>query len=473
MRFRTRIMLYVMLLLTLTFGLGGSILIFESFNTNLEDGRESAMASYRMAVGTLKIVAETGVRVGREESVNTLSQLDSQEEVGWLCMRLSDERGSIYESGAAKTLLRDIAVADTGQCITFLWEEPEKGRLLQISGQLKLGEDILTLDMLFDISSIYEARASQLSTYKWVFAAAVALGAAMSWFMAGVITKPLEELSSTTKKIAEGDLSCRADESCGGEVGSLAADFNAMTEKLAGNIDELREAMRRQEEFMGSFAHELKTPMTSIIGYADLLRSGQLSEQEKQEAYNYIFNEGRRLESLSFKLLDLLVLKKRDFSLRLCALKQILQSVRRTAAPALQGQGIDLMCHADEGAVYLEPDLVKSLLINLIDNARKAIDGAGKIAVRMRLCTDGVEIQVVDNGRGMEADQLERITEAFYRVDKSRSRAQGGAGLGLALAREIVALHNGNMRFESVPGRGTRVTVFLKGGETGGKEEKA
>lgn len=473
MRFRTRIMLYVMLLLALTFGLGGSILIFESFNTALESGREASLASYRMAVGTLSIVAETGSWSGGEEIIHTLSQLDSQEGAGWSALRLSDGAKPIHESGADARFLRDIVKTnEVGQCITLLWDEPEKGHFLQVSGQLKVKENILTLDMLFDMSPIYKERDTQLRIYKWVFLVAVLLGTEMSWLMAGFITKPLEKLSATTKKVAAGDLSCRADEDYGGEIGSLATDFNAMTQKLEENIGQLRETMRRQEEFMGSFAHELKTPMTSIIGYADLLRGRRLSENEQREAANYVFNEARRLESLSLKLLDLLVLKKKDFALRPCSPKQMLISVRRTIAPVLRGRDIELLCHADDGLLYLEPDLTKSLLINLIDNARKAMDGPGKIAVCMKLCPGGVEIKVIDNGRGMEPEEIARITEAFYRVDKSRSREQGGAGLGLSLTREIVELHNGDMRFESVPGRGTRVTVFLKGDEVSEEEDE-
>lgn len=113
----------------------------------------------------------------------------------------------------------------------------------------------------------------------------------------------------------------------------------------------------------------------------------------------------------------------------------------------------------------MEPDLVKSLLYNLVDNASKAIEEAGVIVILAILRPDGCQFQVADNGRGMEAEELDRITEAFYRVDKARSRNQGGAGLGLALCQQIVTLHNGTIHFASEPGKGTRVTVNLCVGE--------
>ena len=113
--------------------------------------------------------------------------------------------------------------------------------------------------------------------------------------------------------------------------------------------------------------------------------------------------------------------------------------------------------------MILEPDLTKSLLYNLIDNASKAMDGDGIIALKATALPNGCEFLVVDNGRGMEESELTRITEAFYRVDKARSRSQGGAGLGLALCKQIVELHNGNISFRSAPGKGTQVTVNLYG----------
>ena len=112
----------------------------------------------------------------------------------------------------------------------------------------------------------------------------------------------------------------------------------------------------------------------------------------------------------------------------------------------------------------LEPDLVKSLVINLVDNARKATEKGGNIYILSTMTDTGCAIRVVDNGRGMPQEAISKITEAFYRVDKSRSRAQGGAGLGLALCRQIVELHGGKMEFESILGKGTSVKVTLNGG---------
>ena len=112
----------------------------------------------------------------------------------------------------------------------------------------------------------------------------------------------------------------------------------------------------------------------------------------------------------------------------------------------------------------LEPDLFRSLLMNLLDNARKALAGGGTILVTVELTGEGCRLTVADDGPGIPKESLERLTEAFYRVDKSRSRQQGGAGLGLTLCAKIAQLHRGTLSFDSQEGQGTKVTAELKGG---------
>ena len=287
------------------------------------------------------------------------------------------------------------------------------------------------------------------------------LGIAAAGALSRVLTKHLDKLTRSARKISAGNLDIRSNIRTPDEFGQLSRTFDNMTDRLQDNILRLESEMQRQEAFMGAFAHELKTPMTAIIGYADLLRQDGLPEDTRLTAADYIYSEGQRLEKLSFKLLDLLLLEKDEVIFREINLSAFLEDVEKAMAPVLEKKNVKLLCRGVRGKVKLEPDLVKSLLYNLVDNAGKAMDGEGAIVVRGTLIPGGCEILVADNGRGMEETELSRITEAFYRVDKSRSRQQGGAGLGLALCRRIVELHGGHIHFDSKPGNGTRVTVTL------------
>ena len=215
---------------------------------------------------------------------------------------------------------------------------------------------------------------------------------------------------------------------------------------------------------MGSFAHELKTPMTALIGYAELLRSGTLSPGEQREAAGYIYSESKRLENLSRKLLDLLVLKQGDLPLVEVSPAELVGELAERLRPLLERRGISVACACREGLCLLEPDLVWSLLLNLADNAQKAMDRGGSIRFEQEMLPDGCRFRVLDSGKGIPEEALAHLTEAFYRVDKARSRKQGGFGLGLALCREIAALHGGSIRFENRTAGGVCVTVELRGG---------
>ena len=236
-----------------------------------------------------------------------------------------------------------------------------------------------------------------------------------------------------------------------------------MAERVETSVEELQASMERQEQFVGSFTHELKTPMTSIIGYADLLRSQPLSAEEQRDAVNYIFSEGRRLERLSLTLLNIFSLENGSLTRTPVSLQELITDLVVPLRPQYAQAGIRLHACCPPGVCCLEGDLIHSLLLNLLDNARKALDHGGDIWVNGTFTEDGCILTVQDNGRGVPPDALNHLTEAFYRVDKSRSRQQGGAGLGLTLCAKIAALHNGSIRFDSTPNIGTTALVTLKG----------
>ena len=463
MKFRLRMMLLDVMLLALVFGAGGSILISVSFSQSMNSEKTTALRSYRMIETAMVLANSISSQTAYEDLVDTLRQLDSQSDTPWRGLRLHDGQRALYQSGTLPFDMDQQLPWEKGRCYTRLAEN-DGVATIQVSGAIQVNTIDIYLDVGYDVSHLYAIRQNQMDVYYRLLLAVVALGAVLSWVISALLTRPLYQLSRVTKQIAGGNLSSRANIRSGDEFEQLAEDFNRMTDRVEENIAQLQDAMRRQEEFMGSFAHEMKTPMTSIIGYADLLRGQSLSPAAQQQAANYIFSEGTRLESLSLKLLDLLVLRKRDFELRSGSPEAIITALVHVLRPSMAERDIILQCRCETGWCRMEPDLVKSLVINLIDNARKAMDGAGNIYVLSEMTDTGCRIQVVDNGRGMPAEEISKITEAFYRVDKSRSRAQGGVGLGLALCQEIVALHEGTMEFKSAQDKGTIVTVTLNGG---------
>lgn len=463
MNFRVKLIISITLLIAVTFGIGGTVLISASFAASLDEEKDAAMQSFETVQSTLYLLSALGEENTDTHLADVLEQMD-QQGAAWQAVSLRDGSETIYGSGGASRLLQPLPQPEPGQC-AYTISEDAYGYGLHIVSNLSTRERTLTLSARFDLSGAYSTRQTQQQIFAIIYIAVVFLGIGTSCILAVYLTRRLHRLTVTARRISGGDLSRRSQIKSHDEFGQLSRDFDAMADKLQENISRLEEDMQRQEAFMGAFAHEIKTPMTSIIGYADLLRQDILDQDGRIMAAGYIFSEGQRLEKLSFKLLDLLVMQSDTPVMSEVDLHGLLAEVENALAPVLKERGILLTCRGERGKVCVEPDLVKTLLYNLIDNAAKAMDGTGRIAVRGTVLPGGCEIRVTDNGRGMESGELTRITEAFYRVDKSRSRKQGGAGLGLTLCKQIVALHRGNLTFRSAPGVGTQVTAELYGKE--------
>lgn len=464
MRFRYRLIIIVALLIALSFGIGGTALITVSFHAALEEQVGAALNAYMSVRNTLYLLNSLGEQTDYAGITKALEGLEGP----WMALRVRLNGEMLFQDGLGHLLLAQIPIPEPER-YGYMHIYDDNGHGLQVVSTIHMGEDQLLLEARFDTSDVYTARQVQLRICLVIYIVVVLLGVAAAGALSHVLTKHLDSLTRAARKISAGDLDTRSNIRTHDEFGQLSRSFDNMTDRLQESILRMETEMQRQEIFMGAFAHELKTPMTAIIGYADLLRQGGLEESTRLTAADYIYSEGQRLEKLSFKLLELLLLEKDTVVLKEVNLSAFLEDVEKALVPVLEKKNVKLVCRGARGKVKLEPDLVKSLLYNLIDNAGKAMEGAGAITVRGTLIPGGCELLVADNGHGMEKAELSRITEAFYRVDKSRSRQQGGAGLGLTLCRRIVELHGGHIHFVSTPGRGTRVTVTLyeRGGQDG------
>lgn len=464
MSFRFRLIVTISLLIALTFGIGGSLLIVTSFRSDLDEERLAALDAFETAENTLLLLNSLNEKTDYNSLKQSLSQMESTGVAKWQAISLTGGENAIYQSEVEYLTDYQLSAPGAGQC-SYMDVSDTYGYGIIVLAGIDAGDEYLELKARFDVSPVYADRSRQLQMFLIIYYVVVLIGVVTATALSFVMTGRLHKLTGAVRQIAGGDLNKRSSLSSQDEFGQLSRDIDIMADKLQENIVRLETDVQRQEAFMGAFAHELKTPMTSIIGYADLLRQDGLDYNKRQRAANYIFTEGQRLEKLSFKLLDLLLLKKDAPELKQVQLSIFLAEIENALAPALKEKGIRLVCKSDRGKAYLEPDLVKSLLYNLIDNAAKAMESSGIIAVQGQAINGGCQFTVIDNGRGMEKEELSKITDAFYRVDKARSRKQGGAGLGLALCKEIVALHRGSMRFASAPGTGTKVIVTLYGKE--------
>lgn len=325
----------------------------------------------------------------------------------------------------------------------------------------KIVQDEITVYMLraVDITSITEKHKKLVEQFQRMYLAVLAVSMGVMLILSAFITRPVKKMNLAAKRIARGDYKERLSSRGSDEIAELTESFNAMTDSIEEKVEELSEALRQREEFVANFAHELKTPLTSVIGYADMLYQRELSRQEIKDAAWYIMNEGMRLEALSLKLMDLFVLGRNEFLLEAMPAQEVLENVLQGIEPILQDRGANLKVQAENAYIKVEFDLLKTLIWNLIDNATKA--GSSEITVVGTIKVERYLLQVRDNGCGIPKEEIGKVTEAFYMVDKSRSRKQHGAGLGLALSEQIARIHGSGLKIESREQEGTVISLEL------------
>jgi signal transduction histidine kinase len=344
-------------------------------------------------------------------------------------------------------------------------KDTDQGVYIQAIRPVSYLEHVFYVETMRDVTRVFHSRKKQYETLvKSVMIMMVVTGI-LTFFLSKLLVRKIVDLTKVAKAIAGGDLEKRALSKGRDEIDILSENFNKMAEQLQGKIDQLEEAAERKERFVASFSHELKTPLTSVIGYADLLRQKDLPMDQRICCANYIFSEGKRLENISMRLLDLIVLKKKKIQFQPVSMKRMFEEVAVIVKPQWSEAGVSWECQVEDRVFLMEAGLMKTVFINLMDNARKALEPGGTIKITGTKQEDGYLVRIEDSGVGMEQKELDKIKDAFYMVDGSRVGKQGSVGLGLAICDEILRLHGFGFAFDSRLNAGTTAMITIKGEE--------
>lgn len=441
MKFAYKMVCLLVLVLSASFGVGGCYLLYSDFSAQLARAEAANADTHRQVCTLLQ-----GEILDRQRRGESLDDAALTELLANFALPTALWRDGVCIVGSGELLpdgtMEVRRLADGGVQATY-------------ASSLQGG---LQLATAYDLTDLYRGRDAALRRFLLLEAAVLAAGATVTAVFARRMTRPLRTLTTASAEIADGDYARRTGLHTGDEIETLSSSFDKMADAVQEKITALQADVRQREDFMGAFAHELKTPMTSIIGYADMLRTIQASPAEQYEAAGAIYHEGRRLEALSGKLLALLGLGEETITLQPTALAALWPRLQ-AACP-----GVPLQLPACDAAVQADADLLLDLLCNLVGNAVKASEPGQPVEVRAADNGDTVTLTVADHGCGIPQSEISRVTEPFYMVDKSRARKQGGSGLGLALCKRIAEVHGSDLHIESTPGEGTRVSVILRKG---------
>ncbi len=462
MKFSLKLLLCTLVVMAIGFGFSGYYFVDNVFQTSLEREVRQALdenSILRFALETAALNVPAKYDVLQDQTVEQIAyNLETGGQSTGRLLRITDENHKVLYASHGFFADEGLPAQATEGTRSYRLIQEGGGYYIQTGATVNALDRTLFLETMKDVSEVFKERSMGFSVYRRVTVIMLIFGMIVMYFISLWLTRPIRLLTRATKRMAQGNYDYRARQVTNDELGQLTTDFNNMANALEDNISMLEEEIRSREDFVAAFAHELKTPLTAIIGYADMLRSRRLDEEKSFMSANYIYTEGKRLEAMSFRLLEIMVTKRSEIRLQPVFVDTMFRNLYQMY---VVNKRVNMQFTYDKAMVEADPDLLLSVLINILDNGCKASEPGSPIKVRGILKENGYRFAVRDYGIGIPEEEQNKITKAFYMVDKSRARSKNGAGLGLALCAEILQLHNSSLEIESSPGKGSCISFVL------------
>ena len=337
--------------------------------------------------------------------------------------------------------------------------EVEDSHYFFVSGNLTKLRDF-TILYARDITNIYEQRLQSLYLFFLITATLILLLGFLSYLYSRWITRPIELLNQSARDISEGKYFVRSIPTKD-EFRTLGNAFNQMAAAVETHTTQLEEKTNDLQEFIDNLSHEMNTPLTSIQGYSEFLINANASFDQKQKAAENIHIESKRMKDIYNKLMQLTLTRVQEPELSSVLISKLFHELEERFILQMRKHRIVLEQQIKIHQMTIDYTLILMLLSNLIKNSIQVLPEGGTIVLKSYVLEDNPVIEVSDNGYGIPKDKIYEITKPFYRVDKSRSRKTGGAGLGLSICKSIARLHNAEMLIQSNVGIGTTIKVIF------------
>ncbi len=398
-----------------------------------------------------------------DELFTLLKDLSPQSNVAGMAIYSDDENIIVSYSADILTQKKEFRneIQSNDKCSTLIFDYEYK-TYIAVGSKMELEGQSLSLFTMKDISILYENYDKQVYFVQVVGIVSACVFAIILLIMVLVLLAPLSAINKRIKEISRGNYELRLKTKGGKEFKELAKNVNDMAAAVEENTSRLQNLADSRKQFIDSLGHEMKTPLTSIIGFADLLRvRRKVDENERLEYSSTIMEEAKRLKGLSGKLLELAAASNLTIDFESLNVKELFEEVC-AAFSVVAGRNINI-CFTADSEIFIKADkeLFKSLLYNLLDNAVKASQDGQEVKLDCKADSNGIIISISDNGIGMDEETVIKVTEPFYMADKSRSRKAGGVGLGLSLCIEIAKKHNAQIKIKSKLGQGTTVLIIM------------
>ncbi|MDO5415677.1 MAG: ATP-binding protein [Lachnospiraceae bacterium] len=296
------------------------------------------------------------------------------------------------------------------------------------------------------------------------FAVAVLASLSVTDRLVSSVTRPIRDLSNEMMKLRGDSMELHFTPSPYPEINVIGTTTVKMSQNVREYLNQIEKERKIRQEFFSNASHELKTPITSIQGYAELLENDIVTDEAmKKDFIHRIKKEAVHMTSLinDILMISRLEAKEAETAFSQVRVAVVLQDVRDSIEPMAAGQGVFLHTDCPPVSIWANPQQIRELFMNLVSNAVKYNHPGGQVWVTVREQDGQLILKVRDNGMGIPEDSLDRIFERFYRVDKGRSRKQGGTGLGLSIVKHIVNFYHGTIQVHSKMEEGTEFVVAI------------
>lgn len=343
----------------------------------------------------------------------------------------------------------------------YLFKRDEISYMI-IASEITIIENKFWVIDMYNVNSVFNEKDRQLIYQAKLNIGVIAAAVICVTFLSMTITLNIKKLNKSSRRIADGEYYERTNVKSSDEIGELSKNFDTMASAVEEHIAKLEDDIHSREQFVSDFSHELKTPMTAIMGYSRMLINGENDENDISVASDFIYRECKRLELLSQKLLAMLRISNENIELSRIYCDWIANVIVKIIEPYTDEVRVET--DIEEACIRGDVSLITDLFRNIIENAIRAcnvcpdVDGVVRFTGKI-IDDDNYMFSVEDNGIGISENNLSKVKEAFYMEDKSRSRESGGSGLGLSICDKICKFHNTELNIESEQGKGTIVSV--------------
>jgi signal transduction histidine kinase len=452
------------MLVAILFSMSGSIMTNENFHISLENEvekntKQHILERYSMEAG-VRNALENGKLFSSELLADCADKFAAYGNVELQMAIYLDEATLAYDNlnpSISKDRIKEY-LEDMED--TYIFEHVDDKTYMILASSISVSNQVFTVVNAFHISSIFKERDRQFHSFLLLNLVVIFVSVVGAFVISWLLTASIKKLNVSSKRIAAGKYSERSRIRSTDEIGELSHSFDCMAQKVEEHIESLNAEIKVREEFISDFSHELKTPMTAIMGYSKMLATSECDHLLQKKSADYIYRECKRLELLSKRLLQLMGISEESVKLIPVSACWVAEEVQKFMLPVMAD--VKLESEVEEAKVFMDSSLLMDLFRNLIENAKRSNPSDQVVRLNGKRKDGKYLFSVKDKGCGMAKEAITHATEAFYRADKSRSRSAGGNGLGLTICHKICQCHKTNLVIESEPGLGTCVSFILE-----------